>query len=74
MKKEYDFSKMKWAPNPYVKKLKKSITIRVDQDVLEFFQGQGEQLGIPYQTLVNLFLRSCRDGGFKPKLDWVKRG
>jgi uncharacterized protein (DUF4415 family) len=73
MRKEYDFSKMKWRPNPYLKKLKKSITIRVDQDVLEFFQKQGEEMGIPYQTLVNLFLRSCRDGGFKPKLDWRKQ-
>lgn len=72
MKKEYDFSKLKWKPNPYAKKLKKSITMRVDQDVLEFFQAQSQKVDIPYQTLINLFLRSCKEGEYSPKLKWSK--
>jgi predicted DNA binding CopG/RHH family protein len=70
MKKNYDFSRMKWIANPYAKKLKKSITLRVDQDVIEYFQKLAARQGLPYQTLLNLFLRSCKEDNLEPKLTW----
>ena len=55
MRKEYDFSKAK--KNPYAKRLKKQITIRVDEPTIGYFKDLSEELGIPYQTLINLYLR-----------------
>ncbi len=72
MKKSYNLSNLEWKPNPYFKKLKKSITIRIDQDVLEYFQKLSKKNEMPYQTLLNLFLRSCKEGEFKPKIKWSK--
>ena len=57
MMNEYDFSKS--IPNPYVKKLKKQITINLDNDTIEYFKGLSQSTGIPYQTLINLFLADC---------------
>ena len=57
MKKHYDFSKAK--RNPYARRLKKQITIRLDTDTLEYFKELSEETGIPYQTLINLYLREC---------------
>ena len=57
MKKEYDFSKGK--RNPYAKKLKRQVTIRIDDVTLRYFKGLAKKMGIPYQTLINLFLRDC---------------
>lgn len=74
MRKEYDLKKMKLKPNPYANKLKKSITIRIDVDVVEYFKKLSAKTNIPYQTLVNDFLRSCKDGGFKPKTVWKRAG
>lgn len=59
MKKEYDFSKMTGRPNPYAKRLKKAVTIRLGLDVIGHFKGMAEQTGIPYQNLINLYLRDC---------------
>lgn len=59
MKKEYDLSKMKSRKNPYAKKLKKQITIRMGVDIIEYFQKQAEETGVPYQNLINLYLRDC---------------
>lgn len=73
MKKNYDLSKMKWKPNPYVKLLKKSVTIRLDEDVIEYFRALSEREGVPYQTLMNLFLRYCKDKGMQPETSWKKR-
>jgi uncharacterized protein (DUF4415 family) len=72
MKKEYDLKKMKLKPNPYASKLKKSITIRLDCDVVDYFKKLGEKANIPYQTLVNDFLISCKENGMKPKTIWKK--
>ncbi len=72
MRKEYDLKKMKLRPNPYTSKLKKSITIRLDSDVLDYFKSMSEKTSIPYQTLVNDFLRSCKDEGLMPKTIWKK--
>ena len=68
MKKRYDFSKAR--PNPYAKRLKKQVTIRLSQDAIEYFQGLAEENGIPYQTLINLYLRDCANTKKKLKLSW----
>lgn len=74
MRKEYDLKKLKLRPNPYVKKLKKSVTIRLDGDVVEYFKRLSEQTGTPYQTLMNDFLRSCKEQKITPKTIWKKTG
>ena len=74
MRKEYDLKSMKLKPNPYVGKLKQSVTIRLDKDVIEYFKGLSEQTSTPYQTLVNDFLRSCKDRKMTPKTIWKKTG
>ncbi|MCL2051117.1 MAG: BrnA antitoxin family protein [Lachnospiraceae bacterium] len=57
MREEYDFSNAR--KNPYAKKLKKQITINLDGDTIDYFKGQSMALGIPYQTLINLYLSDC---------------
>lgn len=74
MKKEYDLKKLNMQPNPYLKKLKKSVTIRLDADVIEYFKNLGTATNTPYQTLVNDFLRSCKDMKMTPKTIWKKAG
>jgi uncharacterized protein (DUF4415 family) len=74
MRKEYDLKKMKFKPNPYASRLKKSITIRLDTDVLEYFKKLAETKNIPYQTLLNDFLRSCKDQNLVPETVWKKAG
>ncbi|MGI2902090.1 BrnA antitoxin family protein [Tolypothrix sp. VBCCA 56010] len=69
MRDEYDFSES--VPNPYVKNLKKQITIRLEEDVIEYFKSLAEETGIPYQTLINLYLQDCAKSKRKPSLDWV---
>ena len=59
MRKEYNFSKMKSRRNPYGHVLKKQVTLRLGVDVLEYFKQMAEETGIPYQNLVNLYLRQC---------------
>jgi uncharacterized protein (DUF4415 family) len=71
MRKEYDFSKMKGRRNPYAKQLKKQITIRVGVDVLEYFKQLAEETGIPYQNLINLYLRDCVVSGKRPAFKWT---
>lgn len=57
MRNEYDFSNS--VANPYLKKIKKQITIRLDEDVVSYFKGLSEQNGVPYQNLINLYLKDC---------------
>ena len=57
MLEEYDFSQA--TKNPYAKKLKKQITINIDNDIIDYFKRQSENYGIPYQTLINLYLSDC---------------
>ena len=59
MRAEYDLSKMKSRPNPYASKLKKSVTMRLSEDVITYFKRMAVDSGIPYQTLINLYLRDC---------------
>ena len=68
MRKEYDFSKSR--KNPYASQLKKQITIRLDEDSIGYFKGILEQVGIPYQTLINLYLRDCAAQHRKLDLSW----
>jgi len=71
MRKEYDFSKMKGRKNPYARQLKKQITIRLGVDVLEYFKELAKETGIPYQSLINLYLRDCAVSKRKPVLRWA---
>lgn len=59
MKKEYDLSKMKKRKNPFAKQLKKQITIRMGVDIIDYFKEMSEETGVPYQNLINLYLREC---------------
>ncbi len=70
MKKEYDFSGMKSRRNPYAAKLKRQVTIRMSDDVINYFKEMAEQTGIPYQSLINLYLRDCMTHDRKPDLAW----
>ncbi len=68
MKKEYDFSNAR--KNPYASHLKKQITIRLDEDAITYFKGISDQVGIPYQSLINLYLRDCAASHRKLNLQW----
>jgi uncharacterized protein (DUF4415 family) len=68
MRKHYDFSDS--VPNPYTQKLKKQITIRLDEDTIAYFKGMAEDKGIPYQSLINLYLRDCAQTHRDLKLQW----
>ncbi|MCH9826238.1 MAG: BrnA antitoxin family protein [Gammaproteobacteria bacterium] len=70
MKKEYDFSQMRSRKNPYASKLKKQVTIRMGEDVVSYFKKMAEETGIPYQSLINLYLRDCVAHDRKPDLSW----
>jgi predicted DNA binding CopG/RHH family protein len=71
MKKEYDFSQMKSRRNPYASKLKRQVTIRIAEDVISYFKALAEDTGIPYQTLINLYLHDCMAQHRKPDLSWL---
>ena len=68
MKAEYDFSNAQ--KNPYSKKLKKQITINIDGDTIDYFKGQSEISGIPYQTLINLYLTDCAANKKQLQVSW----
>ena len=68
MRKEYDFTDSK--PNPYAKKLKRQITIRIDESSVEYFKQQAAELGLPYQSLINLYLADCVENHKELKLTW----
>jgi predicted DNA binding CopG/RHH family protein len=72
MRKEYDFSKS--VKNPYIKKLKKPISIRIDPDTIEYFKKLAEETGIPYQNLMNHYLADCAAKGLRPSLVWQRKG
>ncbi len=68
MRKNYDFSKVR--KNPHARRLKKQITIRLDEDTLEYFKRLAEEAEVPYQTLINLFLRDCARGMKRLSMKW----
>jgi uncharacterized protein (DUF4415 family) len=69
MKKSYDFSKS--VRNPYLKKSKKQLTIRLDEDTINYFRTLSEDSGIPYQSLINLYLRECASEQKKLHMKWA---
>ena len=68
MREEYDFSKAK--KNPYVNKLKKQITINLDDRVINYFKNESKETGIPYQSLINLYLLDCVTKNKKMQISW----
>ncbi len=68
MRKEYDFSTAK--RNPYSKRVKRQVTIRLDEDTLHWFRALAEDTGLPYQTLINLYLRDCAASKRKLRMRW----
>ena len=59
MKAEYNFSKLNSRKNPYAAKLKKPVSMRLSEDVVDYFKGMANEAGVPYQSLINLYLRDC---------------
>lgn len=70
MRKEYDFSKAR--KNPYASLLKKQVTIRLDEGTIKYFKELAANAGIPYQTLINLYLRDCAASRRKLAMEWRK--
>jgi uncharacterized protein (DUF4415 family) len=68
MREQYDFSDS--IPNPYAKRLKKQITIRLDQDTIDYFKAMSHDKEIPYQSLINLYLRDCAASKRELSLNW----
>ena len=68
MKKEYDFSKAR--RNPYARRLKRQVTIRLDEGTIGYFKDLADETGIPYQTLINLYLRECAASRKRLSIDW----
>jgi predicted DNA binding CopG/RHH family protein len=68
MRAEYDFSKA--VKNPYAAQLKKQITIRLDQESINYFKSISADVGIPYQSLINMYLRDCAASHRKLNLKW----
>ena len=70
MKAEYDLSKMQARKNPYAAKLKKPVTMRLSEDVIGYFKKMAEEAGVPYQSLINLYLRDCVARHRKVDISW----
>ena len=70
MKKEYDFASMKAVKNPYATALKKQITIRLNSSTVEYFKNMAKKVGIPYQTLIDLYLTDCAQSKRKLTMHW----
>ena len=70
MRKEYDFSEAR--KNPYAKRLKKQVTIRLDAQTIDYFKAMALEMDIPYQTLINMYLRDCMQAARKPSFRWRK--
>ena len=71
MRDHYDFSKMKGKKNLYSKHLKQPVTMRLDKDTVAYFKSLSEQMGIPYQSLINLYLRDCAMNERTLEMKWV---
>ncbi len=71
MRAHYDFTKMKGEKNPYIGRLKQRVTIRLDKASVAYFKAMAAELGMPYQNLINLYLRDCAVSRRKLKLKWT---
>ena len=70
MRKSYDFSSS--TKNPYAKRLKKQITIRIEEDTIAYFKEMAEKNGVPYQSLINLYLRDCAQEHRTLEMKWTQ--
>ena len=70
MKAEYDLAKLKSRKNPYASKLKRPVTMRLSEDVVEYFKNMADEAGVPYQSLINLYLRDCLAHNRKVQIKW----
>jgi predicted DNA binding CopG/RHH family protein len=70
MKQEYDLSKLQSRKNPYASKLKKSVTMRLSEDIINYFKEMAIESGVPYQSLINLYLRDCVLNHRKINIQW----
>jgi predicted DNA binding CopG/RHH family protein len=70
MKNEYELDKMEGKRNPYARKLKRQITIRLSIDVIDYFKELAVETGIPYQLLIDLYLSECTASRRRPSLEW----
>jgi predicted DNA binding CopG/RHH family protein len=73
MKVEYDLSRMKSRRNPYASKLKKPVTMRLSEDVLTYFKNMAVDAGVPYQSLINLYLRDCVAQRRQVQIAWLAK-
>lgn len=73
MKAEYDLGRMKSRKNPYAKQLKKTVTIRLSEDVIAWFKAMAEEAGVPYQSLIDLYLRDCVAQQRKVQISWAEK-
>ena len=71
MRPHYDFSKMKGEKNPYIKQLKQPVTIRLDKAAVAYFKAMATEMGMPYQNLINLYLRDCALNHRKLVIKWA---
>lgn len=74
MKAEYDLSKMKSRRNPYAAKLKKPVSMRLSEDVVDYFKNMANDAGVPHQSLINLYLRDCVMNHRKVQIAWPSGG
>ena len=70
MREEYDINQLNPRKNPYAKQLKKQITINIDSQTIDYFKAMAEEKGIPYQTLINLYLRDCAQNQRQLQISW----
>ena len=70
MKAEYDLTKLQSRKNTYANKLKKSVTIRLSEDIIGYFKGMSDETGVPYQSLINLYLKDCVQQHRKVDISW----
>ena len=71
MREHYDFARMRGRKNPHARRLRESITIRLDRDSVAYFKGMAVETGVPYQTLINLYLRDCVERRRQLRQEWV---
>ena len=70
MKAEYDFLKLQARKNPYASKIKKPVTMPVFEDVVTYFKSMADEAGLPYQSLINLYLRDCLANNREVQINW----
>jgi len=73
MKSEYDLSRMHSRKNPYAVKLKKPVSMRLSEDVVTYFKSMAREAGVPYQSLINLYLRDCVMRHRKVQITWPSK-